>query len=271
MRLYYAAILDSIWSDVKYPIAKGRDAMNWKMKIQKIFNKIGFEIHRARIGKEYTLCLPYGYSTYSPWFEGWFQQLYSKIKDYTVVKEDRCYMIYKLCQHSLHLEGDFVECGVYKGGTAFLIAYTLSSNSIRDKTLHLFDTFSGMPSMACKDPGGHKKGDFGDVCLDAVKEYLREFPFVTFYPGLIPKTFESETLRDRKFSFAHIDVDLYQTTKDCLSFFYDRMVSGGVMIFDDYGFLCYEFAQKQAVDEFFSDKPENPISLRSGQCIFIKL
>ena len=119
--------------------------MNWKIIIQKIFKKIGFEIHRTESGKEYILCPPYGYSTYSPWFEDKFQEIYRKINNYTIVKEDRCYIIQKFCYNCLHLEGEFAECGVYKGGTAFLTAYTLKKNSIQDKELHLFDTFTGMP------------------------------------------------------------------------------------------------------------------------------
>lgn len=239
---------------------------------------MGYEIfHQNRIfsgNREYTLYLPYcfgsNYYTYSPWFEDWFQEIYSKIKDHTVNPEDKCYIIYKFCHHCLHLEGDFAECGVYKGGTAFLIAYTLKNNSIRHSQLHLFDTFTGMPSTADNDPSGHKKGDFGDVSLNAVKNYLQAFPFVRFYPGFIPERFE--VVRGLKFAFVNIDVDLYQTSKDCCNFFYDRMVKGGVIIFDDYG--CgdrYKFAQKRAVDEFFKDKPESPISLPTGQCIVIKL
>ena len=187
-----------------------------------MLNKIGYKIYRKETSREYTLCPPYDYSTYSPWFKDWFQEIYSKIKDYTVVKEDRCYIIHKFCLHCLHLEGDFAECGVYKGGTAFLIAHTLKNNFIQDKQLHLFDTFAGMPDIANKDSSGHKKGDFGDVSLDTVKDYLRSFPFIVFHLGLIPETFEA--VKDRKFAFVHIDVDIYQTTKDCCSFFYDRMV-----------------------------------------------
>ena len=93
---------------------KAEIEMNWKMMVQKLFNKFGFEIHKIKDGKEYTLNIPFGYSTYSPWFENWFQEMYSKIKGYTLVKEDRCYIIHKFCQYSLHINGDFAECVVYK-------------------------------------------------------------------------------------------------------------------------------------------------------------
>lgn len=166
--------------------------MNWKTIVQKMFNKLGYEIHKTKNKGEYTRYHPYNYDTYSPWFEDWFQEIYSKIKGYTVITEDRCYIIYKVCLYCLHLKGDFAECGVYKGGSAFLIANTLKN---QDKQLHLFDTFTGMPTIADKDPSGHKKEDFRDVSLNAVKYYLREFPFIDFHPGFIPETFE--VVKDR--------------------------------------------------------------------------
>ena len=224
---------------------------------------------RFRIGRDYTQYLPFGYATYSPWFEDWFQEIYKKIKEYTIVTEDRCYILYRLSQHCSHLEGDFAECGVYKGGTAFLIAYALKKRSIQDKSLHLFDTFTGLPSIADKDPTGHKSGEFGDVSLDDVKEYLNSFPFTVFHPGVMPEMFEA--VKDRRFSFVHVDIDLYQTARDCCSFFYERMVKGGVMVFDNYGFQRYRVGEKRAVDEFFNDKPECLISLPTGQCVVIKL
>jgi O-methyltransferase len=243
--------------------------MNLKGVLLKVSMKLGYGIYKIGSHNEYNLCPPYDYYTYSPWFEEWFQKVYSKAKQRTKVTEDRCYTIYRLCQHCLHFSGDFAECGVYKGGSAFLIADTLAGNSIQDRRVHLFDTFAGMPSIANQDPSGVKEGWFGDNSLDAVKNYLQAFPFVVFHQGVIPQTFGS--VNDRKFSFVHIDVDLYQTTKDCCGFFYDRMSSGGIMIFDDYGFWPFRNSEKTAVDEFFKDKPEMPISLPTGQCIVIKL
>ncbi|MCK4717823.1 MAG: class I SAM-dependent methyltransferase [Thermoplasmata archaeon] len=243
--------------------------MSWKIKAQKMLNKKQYDAHMTKADRDYTPCTPYGYSTFSPWFEDWFQEMYAKVKDNTVVREDRCYILHRFCQRSTHLEGDFAECGVYKGGTAYLLAHTLQKEEAEGRRLHLFDTFQGMPDIADEDPSTHKEGDLGDVSLDAIKSYLNPFPFVEFHPGFIPETLRP--FEDRKFAFAHIDVDLYQTSKDCCDFFYDRMVSGGVMIFDDYGFPGYKLAEKKAVDEFFADKIEEPISLRTGQCIVIKL
>jgi len=186
-----------------------------------------------------------------------------------MVTEDRCYILYRLSQHCSHLEGDFAECGVYKGGTAYIIAYALKRRSVQHKPLHLFDTFAGLPPMVDDDPSGLKPGQFGDVSIEDVKDYLQSFPFVFFHAGVIPEAFGEVT--ERRFAFVHVDVDLYQTAKDCCLFFYDRMASGSMLVFDNYGFQPYRAAEKRAVDEFFNDKPESVISLPTGQCIVIKV
>jgi O-methyltransferase len=244
--------------------------LNWKDVIWRLLVRMGYRVYRVGHGQVYTLNPPYDFATYSPWFEDWFQKVYASCRTHTLMKEDSAYMIHQLCRHCQHLDGDFVECGVYRGGSAFLIASTLADSGIaKDRQLHLFDTFEGMPSTANEDPSGIKEGRFGDTSLGAVREYLKEFGFVRFHPGYIPDTLRP--VGDRRFAFVHIDVDLYQTTKDCLDFFYDRMLPGGMMVFDDYGWLIFKDSEKLAVDEFFADKREVPISLRSGQCVVTKL
>ena len=243
--------------------------MNYRGRAQQILHRLGYEIYQTGKGKQYNLCPPYDYATYSPWFEDWFQESYNRIRAHTKVTEDRCYMIHRLCSHCLHVDGDFAECGVYKGGTSYFIADLLLNNSSRERELHLFDTFSGMPAIANEDPSAIREGWFGDTSLRAVHELLKDFNNVVFHPGIIPETFGA--VQDKKFAFVHIDVDLYQTTLDCCNFFYERMPSGGIIVFDDYGFRPFLLAEKQAVDEFFADKRETTIALRTGQCIVIKL
>lgn len=206
---------------------------------------------------------------YRPWEEPGFQKYYQLARPRSLVTVDRCYILHQFARQCLGLPGDFAECGVYKGGTAYLIADTMNSFGAKGKTLHLFDTFAGMPASANEDNGPHVQGDFGDTSLESVKQYVSKFNNVEFRPGYIPDTFQP--LTDRSFAFAHIDVDLFQTAVDCMQFFYPRLSSGGVMIFDDYGFHQYKHAARKAVDEFFQDKPEVPIVLKTGQCLVIKL
>jgi O-methyltransferase len=168
------------------------------------------------------------------------------------VSPDRCYAVYSLALQAARLPGVFVECGVYRGGTAMLLA-TIG------KPLHLYDTFAGMRET---DPRRdlHQAGDFADTSLDAVRALV---PSAVFHPGWIPETFSD--LPD-KICFAHIDVDLYRPILECCEHLYSRMSNGAFMVFDDYGFPSCPGA-RQAVDEFFADKPERPLVLTSGHAI----
>lgn len=193
-----------------------------------------------------------------------FCSLFNQIKDHTVVDRRRCFMIYQFAKHADGIDGQAAEVGVYKGGTAKLISKVLAKSG---KTVHLFDTFSGMPvTDSAKDL--HIEGHFSDVTLENVKMYLNDCPNVCFYQGLFPDTAAAVT--GLRFSFVHVDADIYQSVLQCCRFFYPRMTKSAIMLFDDYGFGSCPGAKK-AVDEFFSDKPESPCRLPTGQCFVIKL
>ncbi len=244
--------------------------MTLRSMVRSLFGALGYDLVRRDAGltqpNPYMVNIPYGYATFAPWFLPEFTELYAKIADNTVVREDRAYSLRQLANYALQLPGQFAECGVYRGGTAWLLADTLRPTT---KSIHLFDTFAGMPQSADADPSSHQRGDFGDTSLDAVKSYLAEHQNLQFFPGYIPDTFGG--LEDQTYAFVHVDVDLYQSVKDCCEFFYPRLTDGGIMVFDDYGFRGYVDAAKKAVDEFFGDRPETPLALRTGQCVVIKL
>ncbi len=193
-----------------------------------------------------------------------FVELMRMISDYSLVDKKRCFMLYQFCKQVSSLKGDIAEVGVFKGGTARLLAESVKA---QNKNIHLFDTFEGIPHS---DPGRDiiKKGDFKNTSLESVKSYLGDLKNIFFYQGLFPAS--AKSLENLKFSLAHIDVDIYKSVVDCCAFFYPRIEKGGIMIFDDYGHLCCPGA-KTAVDEFFSDKVEKPCYLPTGQCIVIRL
>ena len=215
---------------------------------------------------EYSRCWPHRYKTYSPGFTPGYQARYAGVRDCTVVSADRCYLLETIARQCTALEGEFAECGVYRGGTARLLAEATASSG---KRVHLFDTFAGMPELAESDPSGHRRGDFGDTSVSSVSQYLREFRHLAFHVGEMPATFA--TVTDSRFAFAHIDVDLYASVLACCEFFYPRMPAAGVLVFDDYGFEMYRDAARRAVDEFFANRPEVPLPLPTGQCLVVKL
>lgn len=205
---------------------------------------------------------------FSPWLEqsGDFSALVARIEPFSVVSRDRIWVLYSLARQARNLPGDFWECGVYKGGTAMMFARLLSSSDAGQR-LCLFDTFQGMPDT---DPERdyHRKGDFADTSLEAVKERIGDAADVAFYPGFIPDSFQG--LEQERIAFAHVDVDIYRSVSDCCDFIYPRLVGGGIMVFDDYGFPSCPGA-RAAVDQFFAGKPESPLALPTGQALIFKL
>ncbi len=245
----------------------GKWAWVWQWIIKRFFRRFGIDVARYYPSQQdYERCYPYAYETFAPWRQASFQKAYALVANRSTVTEDRMYMLCSLARHCLNFKGEFAECGVYQGASAYMVAGILALDG---RPFHLFDTFAGMPPFAAHDPGGHTTGDFADTSLEAVKEFLSQFPFLEFHQGTMPETFEG--LHKKSFSFVHVDVDLYQSVKDCCLFFYERLVPGGVMIFDDYGFRQYEHSARKAVDEFFLERVEKPISLHTGQCIIIKV
>jgi len=163
-----------------------------------------------------------------------------------------------------YLNGNICEVGVYKGGSAEIIA----KNKNEDKKLYLFDTFEGMPSVSEKD-NHHKKTDFNDTSYEKVKDSLSSFKNVFVYKGVFPVQ-NSEVVKEEKFSLVHLDVDIYESYKNCLEFFYPKLVSGGILILDDYHAKTCAGA-KIAVDEFLKNKPEKPIWDTFSQAVVIKI
>jgi O-methyltransferase len=206
-----------------------------------------------------------------PLFSPWsghpdFNSIYQGAESYTLVPPERCYVLISLARYASYLAGDFAECGVWKGGTALMLARVLSNS--KEKKLHLFDSFQGLPKVDQeRDPWFHE-GQYS-ASLEAVKQLLRDFSeMLNINPGWIPETFND--LEANRYAFVHIDVDLYQSNWDCCEYFHPRMVSGGVMLFDEYGFAAAR-GEKEAIDKFFADKPESPMTLPTGQALVLKV
>ncbi|MBI4994112.1 class I SAM-dependent methyltransferase [Candidatus Peregrinibacteria bacterium] len=181
-----------------------------------------------------------------------------------IVDVPRSLILHEFCKLCLPIEGDIAECGVYKGGTAFVLANVLK-HSGSDKQLHLFDSFTGLPDTLPVD-GKHKKGDFGDASLNVLKKRLHGYDYKA-YAGFFENTLNE--VSKLHFCFVHIDVDIYSAAKECTEFFYPRLKKGGIIVYDDYGFGSTK-GVKLAVEEFYKTKPEKPVVLPTKQCIIIK-
>ncbi len=203
---------------------------------------------------------------YSPWLGGGeFKTYYDLASPKSLVSPDRCYVLYTLIRQAVSVPGDVWECGVYKGGTAAMMAAMLSRFA-PDKRLYLFDTFAGMPQT---DPtkDWHQQGDFSDTSLESVRQYVGHEKICIARKGFIPDTFKG--LEQATIALAHIDVDIYKSILDCLAFIWPRLSVGGFIIFDDYGFPSCPGA-RAAVDEFFKNQICVPLCLPTGQALVFK-
>lgn len=121
------------------------------------------------------------------------------------------------------LPGDMAELGVFRGGSARFMAHFAAG-----KTLHLFDTFEGLPAD-CPE-GRHRAGEFAGPAGE-VRQRLAGFP-VELHTGVFPAT--TAALADVRYACVHLDADLYESTRAAIAYFWPRMVAGGRIVFDDW-------------------------------------
>lgn len=178
---------------------------------------------------------------------------------------DRKYAVWQLAQLAAALPGEMAEVGCYTGATAWFLAERLAQAN-KGHTLHLFDSFTGLSKPGDRDGDYWKEGALS-ASEDIVRQNLAPFPFVHLHAGWVPDRFAE--VAEKRFSLVHIDVDLYQPTRDSAAFFYERLVPGGLMICDDYGFNTCPGATA-AFDEVLAGKPEPIINLPTGGAYIIK-
>lgn len=210
---------------------------------------------------------------YRPFLQQWdeeaeFSRIWREEDRDCLVFEDAAYMLFALARQASRTPGEIWECGVYRGATARLLAFARGQGKTGEpaQTLRLFDTFSGMPEKHAEFDS-FKVGSLGDTSLDRVKSKLQPYDNVAFHPGLIPNTFSG--LEDSIISLAHIDVDQYETTKQCCKFIFPRMRPGGVMVIDDYG-RPGTVGARFGADEYFAALGIKPVVLNTGQAVVLK-
>lgn len=157
------------------------------------------------------------------------------VKLYQLTKE--------VCENNL--KGDIAEVGVYEGGTAKILATAKNT----DKKLYLMDSFEGVNEVNELDSEYFTIGQYKSD-IEKVKEYLKEFKNIKILKGVFPKE-TSKYIKNKRFCLVNIDVDTYQSTLDCLNYFYNNMVKNGYIVIHDYKVLDNI---KKAVDEFIVDK-----------------
>lgn len=209
---------------------------------------------------------------YTPWqIDATFRQCYEKIRDFTLVDERRCYALWSLVEQTSKLSaGAILEIGVWRRGTGALIAAQARRCGIVDE-VYLCDTFSGVVKAGEKDPS-YFGGEHSDTSMEAVRHLLfdvLELNNVRLLQGVFPED-TGELVRSSCLRLCHVDVDVYQSAKDIVEWVLPRMVHGGAIVFDDYGFETCAGIQAY-VDELLGTKGLIGFYNLTGQAVVVKL
>jgi hypothetical protein len=181
--------------------------------------------------------------------------------------------VHVLCwaaQHALHLEGDFIECGVNTGGySRAVMEYVQFQNE--NRTFYLMDTFSGLAEEYLSD-AEKSRGITRDVVrypetFEYTKSVFQDFANVKLVRGAIPDTLTEVTVKQ----VAYLSIDMNNVIPEIAAaeYFWDKLVSGGIIVLDDYGWLVH-IDQKLAFDKFAAERGVQVLSMPTGQGIIIK-
>lgn len=163
---------------------------------------------------------------------------------------------------------NFVECGVGDGVSA-LFALTEISNKLKNNfKMHLYDGWTSMNKNYLLDSESDNEGRYYDLSIDRTKHNLIKFEQNTiFHQGSIPDTFTRSSPPPESIVYLHIDLNSSEPTLAALDFFFPKLVHGGIIIFDDYGWDGYP-ETKLVIDKFFSDKRGILLKSPTGQAIY---
>ena len=248
--------------------------MNWKRPIGRVvqaaIRRFGYELQAVSTpSRNYPADLDSG-----------FEEVWSRLPPTIRGVNIRLFTTYVAVRHIIRarIEGDFVECGVYQGRQALMMAHTLTALGVTDRELCLYDTFTGMTEPGPKD---HKDparpqasaaetwakwdaGSWKGASIEEVQGNLRTCNYrqdrIRLIEGDVLQTLPNT--RPDQIALLRLDTDFYESTKHELDTLYKRVTTGGIIIIDDYGRWG---GQRAAVDEYFDDLGEAaPMLIRTG-------
>ncbi len=196
--------------------------------------------------------------------EDQFRTIWEEVSSFTMTSMERGYGLYTAVNYlqDRGIKGDFVECGVWKGGSCMLMIRTLQQLNVDSRSIWLYDTFAGMPEpgvediiawngSSVKDKWENNSFDHWAVSRETVLDNLKPLDYpqnrIRAVEGDVAVTLQQEL--PESISLLRLDTDWYASTCVELELLYPRLVPGGVLIIDDYGH--FEGARR-AVDEYFA-------------------
>ncbi|MBA3500108.1 MAG: TylF/MycF family methyltransferase [Myxococcota bacterium] len=231
--------------------------------VKRALENIGIEIRR----KEHSLAL----------VPPELARIYERTKPYTMTSLERMAALYDAVRYleANQIAGDFVECGVWRGGSAMNMALTLLECGSHTRHLYLFDTFAGMSEPTSEDVDVHgrlaqrmfdrsRTGESNAWCY-APLETVQQNMSSTGYPedrlhlvkGKVEDTLPGSA--PERIALLRLDTDWYESTRHELEHLFPRLVPGGVLILDDYG---HWRGARKAADEYFTQRGMNPLLFR---------
>jgi len=191
------------------------------------------------------------------------------------------YFLARYFVHALGIEGARAECGVFQGTSALFMCRAAQSRlpGYDGTGLHLIDSFEGLSRPGEEDqfltratPGGPAtRGSLSQgylaAPLERAQSALRDFPGARFHRGWIPGVFA--TLPQTRWSFVHLDLDLYAPTLASLEYFHPRLAHGGVIVCDDYGAETFPGARR-AWDRYCALHDVSYVVLDTGQSVILE-
>lgn len=242
-----------------------------KSFIQKVFNAFGYHISRAdkkRSGKEVVI------TQIIPEANDFEQEVIRTCLAYSMTNAERMWAIIQAFKRitSKKIPGDIVECGVWKGGNILLSALLLKKYDLT-KDIWAYDTYEGMSEPTSADvsfrgdearkllekepkiPAGSHHNIWCYSGIEEVKAnvlaHTDDIGHIRFVQGKVEDTLRRAENLPKQIALLRLDTDWYESTKAELEVLYPRLVSGGVLIIDDYG---HWKGARRAVDEYFADK-----------------
>jgi len=164
------------------------------------------------------------------------------------------------------LPGDFVECGVNRGGMSRAVLHYVDFERL-NKRFYLLDTFSGFPEDLREVASEANLDDYQD-CYDAVLETFRPFPTVRIIRGRVPQTLSQ--VDSDCVSYLSIDMNVAEPEIAAAEYFWDKMVPGGVILLDDYCYSRSYERQRRAFDDFVRRRSSSVLAMPTGQGLIFK-
>lgn len=200
------------------------------------------------------------------WHDADFNAYLARFNEADGLNIDRRWIVHQLLRLIADVPGDTAECGVFQGATSYLICKANEQITKFHRTHFMFDSFEGLSEPNPQDGVYWRKGDLA-ATEELTRQRLQECKNTVFMKGWIPSRFSE--VADRRFAFVHIDVDLYEPTRDAIEFFYPRLNEGAVLVVDDYGFTSCPGATR-AVEEITGTLADKMIALPDGGGFLIK-